>query len=53
MSSINATLPVFAKWIVRRRRRRAALFIDRHTLGDIGLVRAEIDLEAGKAFWAA
>ncbi len=40
-----------AVWRARSARRRAALGIDDRTLADIGLIRAQIDHEAGKPFW--
>ncbi len=43
----------FSAWRERTARRRAAIAIDNHTLADIGLIRAQIDHEAGKPFWRA
>ncbi len=42
-----------ANWRSRTARRRAAIRIDDRTLADIGLLRAQIDHEAGKPFWRA
>ena len=35
----------------RRRQRRALLSLDDRLLKDIGLSRADVDLECGKPFW--
>ncbi len=40
-----------AVWRERSARRRAALHIDDRTLSDIGLIRAQVEHEAGKPFW--
>ena len=52
-SGIEDVGAAFAAWRSRTARRRAAIRIDDRTLADIGLLRAQVDHEAGKPFWKA
>ncbi len=52
-SGLAEVLTSLEVWHRRQVRRRAAVTIDDRTLADIGLIRAQIDHEAGKPFWRA
>ncbi|MFO1224201.1 MAG: DUF1127 domain-containing protein [Burkholderiaceae bacterium] len=39
------------EWLARSRQRRMLLELDERTLKDIGLTRADVAIEGGKAFW--
>ena len=44
-------LDLMMEWLERSRQRRHLSALDDHMLKDIGLTRADVDLECDKPFW--
>jgi uncharacterized protein YjiS (DUF1127 family) len=53
VEKLEAVLDQLSAWRERRRQRRRLADLDDHLLRDIGLSRAEVELECHKPFWRA
>lgn len=50
-SKLSKSFDTLLLWLQRHRERRMLAELSDHMLKDIGVSRADIDTEAGKAFW--
>jgi uncharacterized protein YjiS (DUF1127 family) len=50
-SNLSKSFDVLLLWLQRRRERRQLAGLSDHMLKDIGVTRADIDVETRKVFW--